>query len=168
MAYAKKTKKRGTSQKGKTRRRKGVFGVTAVKAPTSNQILDLVKQGALMTAGFVAGGEISRRLGDQTGVKKFMGPVISAGGGYVLTRMKNQNLKFIGLGLVGRGLIDGVGKAVNKDFVANGVLSGLRGLGDLRELISGPSEPALPFLPEFNGGAAPVQEVIDAPHVVIS
>lgn len=175
MAYAKKTKKRRATQKGKPRkrrstgRRRGVHGVATVKANTTNQILDLLKKGGLMMIGFLGGREISRKLvTDAEGVKKFIGPIVQAGGGYVLARMKNENLRYIGYGLVGGGIIEGAGKVFGKDFVANGFLNGLHGLSDLRELISGPSEPGLPMLPTFdNQGLAPIQEVIETPHVVI-
>ena len=182
MAHAKQRKRRVAVKTGKrtvsthkrksARKGRSMHGLPLRKAHITGQVFDLLKKGGLMVLGFMGGREIERKVvKDSEGLKKFIGPIIQAGGGYVLARQSNESLKYIGYGLVGGGLVSGVGKVFGKDFVSNGILNGLQGLGDLRELISGPytTETAPLNLPQFYNEQQMISspETIDVPAQVI-
>jgi hypothetical protein len=165
MAHSKRPKRRSTksaSPRKRTTHRKsrGFLGIPGLKLGSTNQIFDLLKKGTLIVVGFMGGQEIGRKVfNTEEGMKKYISPLIQAGGGYVLATQQNEIMKYVGYGLLGSGLVSGAGKAFGKDFVKDGVLgiNGLRGLGDLRQLLSGNlgDDPNHLQLPVFNQFASP-------------
>ena len=118
-------------------RRSWLSGIGNITMPKWNdiQIVSTFEKVGLFLVGYVGGREIDRRFiksGDQDGFKKFIGPVLTAGGGIVLANMKGEMMRYIGYGLVAAGAVSGVNNALGKgkDITNLETLKGFS-LGDL-------------------------------------
>ena len=112
--------------------KKGKFDLNS---PTDN-ILTFLSKTALFIVGYAAGNAGSNYLdsklfkaGDKEGIKKFITPIIAAGGGVLLASRENKALKFLGYGLTASGLVKTVNTLAGKD-ITNIDLKGLN-LGDV-------------------------------------
>ena len=123
--------------------RSWLSGLGSVAIPKWNdiQVVSAFEKVGLFLIGYVGGKEIDRRFiksGDQEGVKKFIGPILTAGGGIVLANMKGETLRYIGYGLAAAGAVSGVNNALGsgKDITNLETLKGFS-LGDM---LSGKTE----------------------------
>ena len=112
--------------------RKGKFDLNS----NNDNILAFLSKTALFIVGYAAGNAGSNYLdsklfkaGDKEGIKKFITPIIAAGGGVILASRQNKALKFLGYGLTASGLVKTVNTLAGKDLT-NIDLKGLS-LGDV-------------------------------------
>jgi hypothetical protein len=175
MATEKQLKALKKARAYKRRSKRGLAGITASNiVPSGKSMLNTFKTAGLMLIGFVGGREVSRKFikNDDTGFKRYLGSILQAGGGIILANQKNEMLKYIGFGLVGSGVVEGVSKAMNKDILADGILNGIS-LGNLFSN-SNPALPTynpnqfMPMLPNLNvmpvSGVAKESDVIDSEY----
>lgn len=139
MAKSKVAKKQPSDHKqGRRKRFSFLSGLGDIGIPTKwadFQVLSTFEKAGLFLIGYVGGKEIDRRFiksGDQEGFKKFIAPVLFAGGGVVLANMKGDAMRFIGYGLATAGVVSGVNNALGKgkDITNLDTLKGFS-LGDL-------------------------------------
>lgn len=138
MATERQLKTLEKARRARKRKAKGLMGGFAM--PKTADIMDGFKKAGLMVIGFVGGREVSRMVfkNDETGFKRYLGSILQLGGGVMLVTQKNETLRYIGYGLAGSGAIEAVSKVLNKDILAEGVLSGI----SLGSLFGGKAIPA--------------------------
>lgn len=157
MATAKKAKtlkKARASRKAGGRHRRNVahkgilggIGADLKQNLNMKSVLDTVMKAGIII-GTIAGGRFIKKKflkGDQEGIKKFIGPIIEIGGGFVLASTKNDKIKVVGYGLMADGLIDGINIALNKGKAGTKDVLNLETLKGL----FGDDEPGMDALPE--------------------
>jgi len=153
------TKARAAKKAGGKRRRNvahkgflGGIGADLKQNLNLKNVLDIAMKAGIII-GTIAGGRFLKKKflkGDQAGIKKFIGPIIELGGGFVLASMKNDKIKVVGYGLMADGAIDGInialnkGKAGTKDILNLETLKGIFGIDD---------EPVMNALPADMGAS---------------
>jgi len=158
------------------------LGSFAMPSWEDAQILSVFEKAGLFLIGYIGGKEADRRFiksGDQAGFKKFIGPVLTAGGGLVLANQKGEILRYIGYGLTTAGVVTAANNALGKGKdITN--LETLKGFS-LGDLLGGKTEfpvyrdpvvlklpPYKPSLPEPDmSGGSPDQEA-DADNELMS
>ncbi|MFA6924675.1 MAG: hypothetical protein WC223_10545 [Bacteroidales bacterium] len=117
------------------------IGSFALPSWEDAQILSVFEKAGLFLIGYIGGKETDRRFiksGDQTGFKKFIGPVLTAGGGILLANQEGEVLRYIGYGLTTAGAVTAVNNALGKGKdITN--LETLKGFS-LGDLLSGKAE----------------------------
>ena len=145
-------------------------GIDKIGIPTKwsdVQILSAFEKAGLFLIGYVGGKEVDRRWvksGDSTGFKKFVGPLLTLGGGLAVANIKGEVVRYIGYGLMTSGAVTGVNNALGKGKDITD-LSTLKGYS-LGDLLSGKTEypvyndpvelklpPYKPSLPDLDGSA---------------
>lgn len=136
MATAKQLAALEKARAARKRKLKGLGGFTM---PKTKDIMDGFKKAGLILVGFVGGREVSRMVvkDDAEGFKRYLGSVLQLGGGVMLISQKNETLRYIGYGLAAGGAVETASKVLNKDILAEGVLSGM----SLGSILSGKSLP---------------------------
>lgn len=157
------------SHEGRGKKRSVLLsGIDKIGIPTKwsdVQILSAFEKAGLFLIGYVGGKEVDRRWiksGDKAGFKKFVGPLLTIGGGLAVANIKGEVVRYIGYGLLTSGAVTGFNNALGKgkDITNLDTLKGFS-LGDL---LSGKTEypvyndpvelklpPYKPSLPDLDG-----------------
>ena len=176
-ALAKGRAKSQHSSKRRGKRRSLLSGLGDMAIPKWNniQVMSAFEKAGLFLVGYVGGKEIDRRFiksGDQEGFKKFIGPVITAGGGVILSNMKGDAMRYIGYGLLTAGAVSGINNALGngkditnletlKGFSLGDVLSGKAELPVYREPIMLKLPPYRPSLPDLDSAERTLESSLE-------
>ena len=100
----------------------------------TNNLIGNLKNAGLVVAGFLIGKEGAEKFipNDPTNpkaMKNYLSAAAQVGGGLFLAGQKRSELQYLGIGLVGAGLLDGLQTVTQKDFINDGLLKGLTGIG---------------------------------------
>ncbi len=117
------------------KRNKGLGGITT--GFKANQLLAVLKNAGMLIAGLVIGNDASKQvikfLPESTPqmLRTYLPSIIKLGGGVILSNQKvsGVDLKFLGIGMLSAGLLDGIKQATGKDLQNQGILGTLKGLG---------------------------------------
>lgn len=137
MATAQQLENLRKARMAKARKAKGLAGFTGslAKSFDTKNLMDALKKAGLVVAGFLIGKEGSEKLVSlipgqaESSLKKYLPSLLQVGGGIVLSNQNNEELKFLGFGVLGSGILDGANKLTGKDLYSQGILKGIEGLG---------------------------------------
>ena len=138
--------------------------ISVPKSWEENKLLSILGKTGFFLLGFVGGRFLEKQFfksSDKEGIKKYIAPILTAGGGVYAASRDNNIIKFIGYGLTTAGIVTAANNLLGKD-ITNLDLKGI-GLGDL---LSGKKElpvykdpivlklpPYTPSLPDLNSNA---------------
>ena len=138
--------------------------VSVPKSWDENKLISILGKTGLFLLGFVGGRFLEKQFfksTDKEGLKKYIAPILTAGGGIYAASKENNIIKFIGYGLTTAGIVTAANNLLGRD-ITNLDLKGI-GLGDL---LSGKKElpvykdpivlklpPYTPSLPDLNSNS---------------
>lgn len=121
-----------TGEIGRYRRRHHSSGLGAIADSFKGAaIMNVLKKVAGMYIGYTVARNAEKMVfkGGATDAKKWISPILAAGGGIILANNKNEIVAGIGIGLVTGGVVDGINKVMGKDKdITNLSTLGLKGL----------------------------------------
>ena len=168
----KKSKKRSTSLRGtdtdhSAKSKRVVNFKNFFLKPKSwddNNLWTSLGKTGLVLLGYIGGKMVDKQFiksGDKEGYKKFIAPILTAGGGVFLISQENKMMKFIGYGLTAAGAVLAANNALGKDvtnldlkgFSLGDMLGGKKELPVYKDPIMLKLPPYTPSLPDFSESA---------------
>lgn len=118
----------------KTKSERGLGSILSLNNIKTGNLLKNLKNAGLVLAGFLVGKEGAERFipvdpANPKSIKNYLGAAAQLGGGLVLASQKSETLQYLGVGLIGSGLLDGISKVTGKDLINEGIIKGLTGVG---------------------------------------